>query len=362
MSTKIASRRSRTRGACVALVGMLALAGCGSSAGADSGGGGAAAGAGVVCGQSNPSWDSVVAAAKREGAVTWYSGQTPQVSDAINAAFTKQYPEIKLTVFRANSATLLQRAQAELKAGDLQFDVLTTSSVYFLEDEAKAGHTEPIASPRITDSKWSGQVLADNHVANFLKTPFGAAVLKSKFPNGVASYTDLVNDPNLTGRIGLPDYTSTTYLLQWYYIEKALGADFLTKLAAKNPKFYATPEQGLPAMVAGEIDAFLPAAPLSITEALQEKIGWSFVDPYTAASSASAVFQGVDHCNAGQVFVDFLMSDSGQSAGATRNVAAIPGVPGVVDSSQVKIVVKTEDFDDKFFSDYKNHLNGIFRR
>lgn len=71
------------------------------------------------------------AAAKKEGQLSLYTSMTSDVADAVSKAFTEQFG-IKVSVFRGNSETVLQRALQEGKAGRPGADAIETN---FLELE-----------------------------------------------------------------------------------------------------------------------------------------------------------------------------------------------------------------------------------
>jgi iron(III) transport system substrate-binding protein len=72
------------------------------------------------------------AAAKKEGQLSLYTSMTSDVADAVSKAFTEQFG-IKVSVFRGNSETVLQRALQEGKAGRPGADAIETN---FLELES----------------------------------------------------------------------------------------------------------------------------------------------------------------------------------------------------------------------------------
>jgi iron(III) transport system substrate-binding protein len=115
----------------------LALAGCGGSVTASGPGGGAAAGNsgggayaelnGLPVGQQRA--EAIRRAKAEGGTLSLYTSLTADVADAVTKAFTAQ-TGVKVTVFRGNSETVLQRVLQEFSARRLGADVVETN---FLE-------------------------------------------------------------------------------------------------------------------------------------------------------------------------------------------------------------------------------------
>ena len=69
-------------------------------------------------------------AAKKEGSITWYSGiLDQQICDKIGQAFMAKYPGIEFSVIKTTSQVAFQRLLQDLKAGQVQSDVFTTTDI-----------------------------------------------------------------------------------------------------------------------------------------------------------------------------------------------------------------------------------------
>ena len=68
-------------------------------------------------------------AAKREGEITWYSGQySAEASEAAGRAFNERYPGVRCNVVRSTSQVAFQRLSQDLRAGVAQCDVLSSTN------------------------------------------------------------------------------------------------------------------------------------------------------------------------------------------------------------------------------------------
>src|SRR4051812_2068531 len=69
-------------------------------------------------------------AAKKEGQLTWSTAHyDQQLSNQIENAFTAKYPGIKVNVIKATAQVSFQRLLQDLKAGQVQSDVYSTTDV-----------------------------------------------------------------------------------------------------------------------------------------------------------------------------------------------------------------------------------------
>ena len=80
-------------------------------------------------------------AAKKEGELTWYSGQLQaETGEAVGKAFTARYPGIKVNVVRSTSQVAYQRLSQDMQAGVAQCDMFSSTDYghyLFLKREEK---------------------------------------------------------------------------------------------------------------------------------------------------------------------------------------------------------------------------------
>src|SRR6476646_5064749 len=67
-------------------------------------------------------------AAKKEGTLTWYSGVLDQaLCEKVGKAFTAKYPGVQVEVTKTTSQVAFQRLLQDVKAGQVQSDVFTST-------------------------------------------------------------------------------------------------------------------------------------------------------------------------------------------------------------------------------------------
>src|SRR6185437_8272824 len=74
-----------------------------------------------------------VAAAEKEGKVSWYASVDVKVAEAVAEAFRKQYPKIEVEVERSGSERVFQRVNQEHESSIKHADIVNTSdSTHFI--------------------------------------------------------------------------------------------------------------------------------------------------------------------------------------------------------------------------------------
>src|SRR6185312_15407295 len=72
------------------------------------------------------SW-ALLAAAEKEGSLTYYTANFAEVEQEVIKAFNKRFPKIKVAMVRAPGGQLIQRIKTEAAAGKLAADVVNHS-------------------------------------------------------------------------------------------------------------------------------------------------------------------------------------------------------------------------------------------
>lgn len=275
---------------------------------------------------------AMMAAAEKEGKVVWYTSVDVKVAEQIKKAFVTQYPKIDVEVERSGSERVFQRINQEYQSNIHNVDVVNSSDashfLFWKQQKLLAAHTPPDvakfpAQYRDPDGMyfaWRATLDCMAYNTNLVKEP-----------DAPKSYADLL-DPKWKGKLvkAHPSYSGTS-LTGTYALVKALGWDYLEKLAKNGvqqlqsttapPKTLASGERAV--MVDGneynvfiEMDAKSPIRPIYARE------GTPFV------TSPTAIFAAAPHPNAARVFQNFLYTLKAQQilvdTGGQRSVH--PGV------------------------------------
>src|SRR5574341_406402 len=72
---------------------------------------------------------ALLAAAKKDGELVWYSMESTHIVEALRKKFEEQVPSIRLKTFRSRSSEIANRISAEAKAERHEFDVATVNPI-----------------------------------------------------------------------------------------------------------------------------------------------------------------------------------------------------------------------------------------
>ncbi len=292
---------------------------------------------------SDTDWNKTVAAAKKEGKLVIMGPAGSDVKDAYTLGFQKKYPEIEVDFTGMSGAAQTPKLLAELKANQYLTDIVINGTGPILLDMMPANAVAPLqpylATPETrTTSKWeNGKLLFSDSIGKY-NLVFGSrvqvafvynteltppATMKAK----IKAWKDLLN-PEWKGRIAMLDprhagagVDISTY---WYTNEKlGLGKDFMRKLFTTQDVFISREEgQILDFVIRGRYPiAIGPSGTLAfqlIAKGLPLALFGSGAlqgDGFVVASNGTlAVVRNAPHQNAIKVYLDYLLSQEGQTA------------------------------------------------
>ncbi len=297
---------------------------------------------------------ALIAAAKKEGTVVWYTTQiVDQFARPAAQAFERQYPGMRVVLSRTNATTATIKIMNENRAGKNQSDVFdgTTTVVplkragyvlKWLPDEAR---TYP-AQYKDKDGYWIATNL-------YVLTPaFNTSlVAEGTEPRTLA---DLLN-PKWRGRIAWAVSLSSSAATGFIgTVLEEMGEDkgiaYLRQLRGQRiAGLDVSARQVLDQVIAGEfaiaLQIFNHHAVISAREGAPVK--WIAMEPATGALSVVAIPKNAPHLNAAKLFEEFLVSPEGQKL--YQDAAYLPADPN---SRALDPSLKPEDgkFRSRFFT------------
>jgi ABC-type Fe3+ transport system substrate-binding protein len=276
---------------------------------------------------------ALIAAAQKEGQVTWYTTQiTNQFGRPAMEAFQKRYG-IRVNFIRADSIELAVRLSNEAQAGRMQADVFDGTStappvkraglaLKWLPDRARAWPPEY----RDPEEYWvATNVYVHSPAYNTNLVPKGSEP---------RTYQDLV-DPRWKGKMAWATHATSSGALGFIgtvlaELGEAQGKAYLRALARQDIiRLGGSARTLVDQSIAGEYPLVLQIfnhQPV-ISARRGAPIDWIPMSPAMAVLCVASVTKDAPHPNAGKLLVDFLVSDEAQKI--FRDADYIPAAPDV---------------------------------
>src|SRR5215472_11729383 len=284
----------------------------------------------------------LIAAAKQEGRLVYYTANFAEVEQEVIKAFNKRFPEIKVEMVRAPGGQLITRVKTEAAAGKLSADVvdhsdraLMTDLVGLFQDYAPPNGKDYLPESMISPKLWPRVTLVWSIAYN--------SALVKKPPK---SWMDLTK----------PEYGN-----------KQIGEDYWKKQAATGPVLYPSGAPMSDALVRGEIvmgpllyNIVYPkkrdGAPLEIFFAPEG----APVNPY-----ASGVTSTAKNPNAAKLFLNWCLSQEGQTfmikeLGNLTSLRQPPVYPEGFDPKVVKVWLPNFDQYVKLHASWVEEWNKTY--
>lgn len=291
-----------------------------------------------------------VAKAEQEGAVLFYTHDSENAGAAITAAFTKDFPKIKASYFRAQTGALFSKILAERSAGRFDVDVIQFSDIATALDFQKRGCWQNYISPQ--NAAYApenlSQPLGDYFQAGMTFAGIAYNTNRVKPSEAPKSWKDLL-DPRWKNKMSSKQATSGMQFTAWYELRKLYGDQYWKSFAKQNPHGFDSRAQLFDRLSRGD-DAVSSLAEWAGYVLFHErKAPIAFVAPsdgLPATALAAGVVNKAPHGEAARLFLDWLMSPRGQNLyqdnkyllyGSLRKDA--PAMPGGLRLRDFKLLV-----------------------
>ena len=255
----------------------------------------------------------IIKAAKKEGAVSYYTTMTLSQSKKVVDAFQKKYPFITPELFRGGGDEVLNRIQNEARGGLYAWDVVSTRGDSVLTFEESKLIT-PYRSP---ESRFIDKDMVDDdgYWTAYYVNPYVLGyntklVTKEEAPK---TYQQLLDLKWKGRKISIDDsaYGLLAGLERAWGKEKAV--EYFKKLAAQDPVVQRGNTNRVQLTMAGEFPLIIAYAPTIQREtSKQHPIDWVPLEPVPVQVNPMMLAAKAPHPNAGKLFIDFLLSKEGQ--------------------------------------------------
>src|SRR6266536_5388108 len=315
---------------------MLLLAACG---GSPTSGGAAASGDAKAAQQVYDKFNALkgqdrttqlAAAAEAEGSLSIYTSNTD--IDKVVDGFKSKYPKIKVSVYRANSETVLQRLLQEQQAGRHGNDVFETNAGE-LDIAAQQGYLAGY------QSELRDKVRAEGRRKDWTASRFNLFVIgwntKLVKPGGEPRSLEELADPRWKGRISMElsdvDWFTTMY---GYYQKQGTGnaeiMDLFSRLAANAKVVKGHTVQG-DRLAAGQFAVAVSAYSHTLDKLAADgaPVSWhpaagQPAQPLITRPNGVAMMRAAKHPAAAVLFVDYELTDSQAIFAKAHRIGSVP--------------------------------------
>jgi iron(III) transport system substrate-binding protein len=266
----------------------------------------------------------LAAAATKEGALRIDTTSDQSGVEALLDAFRRLYPGIALQMRRTSSRELHTTFLKESGAGAVTADLLLSSAMDLQFKLVNDGFAQSYASPEKSHlpdwAVWKDQAYAVT--AEPIVFAYNRSLMPAgEVPQSHADLADLLRRrlAEFRGRIATydPERSGTGYL---YYTQDLLLSgdtlDLAQAVGKAQPKFYVSGTEGMNQILSGEsILAYnMVSSYILERQSLDRNIRIIFPSDYTLVMSRIAfITKHAQHPAASRLFLDFLLSEHGQS-------------------------------------------------
>ncbi|MCO6414855.1 extracellular solute-binding protein [Siccirubricoccus sp. KC 17139] len=297
-------------------------------------------------------------AAKREGEITWYSGQySAEGSEAVGRGFMERYPGVRCNVVRSTSQVAFQRLSQDARARVAQCDVFSSTNTGHFTMLKREGRLLQFR-PRNADGLLEAIRVADPD--NYYQTSFlglfllGHNVQKVKEADAPKSWTDVL-DPKWKDQVavGHPGFSGAIGV--WaVQMRKMYGWDYFKRLERNRPQIGRSSQDPVTLLNAGErsIGICVPAGTMLLSMSRGNPLRLIYPTEGTLATIApSAIPSNAPHPNAAKLFMEYQTGP--EMSQVIRRLFGeplrpdVPAAEGSLPLDQVKLIAPSQDEQEK---------------
>jgi iron(III) transport system substrate-binding protein len=308
--------------------------------------------------------NALIAGAKNDKEVVWYTTTSAGDNQAIVAGFTKKYPFLKVQVLRSTGEKLRQRVLAETQGGQFFSDVLSVSSMemgLLKSRNLLQPYDPPEADAYPANARDREKAFTAIYARNFVMG-FNTAMLGEK--ERPRDWPDLLA-PFWKGKFAMDEEEFEWFgtLVDYWGREKA--GKFIRALAAQQPQLRRGHSLLAQLLAAGEFPAAI-VFPFEIEQLKLKgaRVDWAATsDPIVTSINVMALSTKAPHSNSGKLLINYVLSEEGQTI--IKNLSRVPIRPGVkptiakLDQSALKIHYVPADMFRKV-AEYEKEFRELF--
>ena len=307
-----------------------------------------------------------LAAAKKEGAVTWYTSTPIGTAQKIASMFQAE-TGIKVELFRSGGSAVLRRFMQEMEARRVIADVMTISDPAEIITLVNRDLLVPFRPRHFDKIRDEVKHPKGYHVAQRVNL-VGIIMRADKNAPVPKNWTDLT-DPKYKGLMVMPDPSYTAIQLMVIgTLSKKYGWEFYEKLRKNDIMIVQGNQQVSDNIKRGE--RLIAVGALDSYAADDRKAGHPIVtilpeDGTFVIPSPTAVIKGSPNPNAAKALAEFMIGDAAQSVfPADGGYAARKDIPPPADGvtlDKIKIIPVDYDYVEKESARIKKRFNEVFQ-
>ena len=307
-----------------------------------------------------------MAAAKKEGAVTWYTSTPVETAQKIANLFQAE-TGIKVELFRSGGSAVVRRFLQEMDARRVVADVLTVSDPAAAGAMIKRNLFVPFRPRNFDKVRDELKEPKGHHIAQRVNL-VGLVARTDKGVELPRNWTDLTA-PRYKGQLVMadPSYTAIQLMIVGT-LSKRYGWEFYQKLRANDIMIVQGHQQVAEALTRGE--RLVAAEGADQYAWVDRKAGHKVqtiipADGAFAIPSPTAVIKGSPHPSAAKALAEFMISDTvqklfpGEGIYAARSDVEPP--PGNPPLGQIKLLTVDYDQIEKDSKALKQRFNEIYQ-
>jgi iron(III) transport system substrate-binding protein len=306
-------------------------------------------------------WRALVAKARQEGTVTYYSGQSTVSLTPLAAAFEKKYG-IRVVINRVLDNVSRQQVNAEITTGKAIADVWELSSRAITLGALTNGWVADAVGPNLFAKRFDRKKNIVGKAVLIGAGVLGMAWNPQRVPGGVTDVTDFLKPRFANGRMGLPDPSVSPTVIDFYlWLQEHYGAGILSKLAAQHPKIYL----GVQPLQQGIESAEIDAAPYAAGTVVADKAAGAPIEFKLSKQGAwnvpfhALILKQAPHPAAAQLLMNYMVSPEGQAVMLQGAGSLYPNIAGTYHVTPRKQNLK--EFTPAKIAAFQAKFNSLFR-
>jgi iron(III) transport system substrate-binding protein len=306
----------------------------------------------------------LIEAARKEGALVFYTANIAEVEQLTIKAFNRRFPFIKIELLRAPGGQLITRVKTEVASGKLRADIIDHSDRALLKEMEDL--FQDYAPPNGAD--YLPEAMVSRKLWPRLTLVWSIAYNSELVKNPPKSWMDLTKPEYGNKRIGqvLAPSGGTTWTRAMFE-RQVLGEDYWKKQAATQPVLFPSNAPASDALVRGEV----VIAPLLYNTVYPKKREGApieiFFPPEGAPVTpfAAGIPKTAANPNAARLFLNWCLSEEGQTfmikeLGNLTSLKVAPVYPEGFDPKIVKVWVPNYDQFVKLQRDWIEEWNKTY--